>query len=125
MDVSNIVGLTSATKFEDNRQGVAQGSEVTYEFTLTKPGKIYANLVWTDAPGSSNAAMALVNDLDLVLTYPNGQTISMNDHVNNLEVIEKADLPAGAYKLSVKGYKVPQGVAGKQPYALVYTASEL
>lgn len=122
VDVSNIVKLGAATKLIDNRQGVAQGSEVSYEFTLTRPGKLYANLVWTDAPGSSNAAQALVNDLDLVLTMPNGQVVTPNDHTNNLEMIEKEGLPAGTYKLVVKGNKIPQGKGGTQAYALVYTA---
>lgn len=125
VDVSNIVNLGSQTKLIDNRQGVAQGAEVSYEFTLSKAGSLYANLVWTDAPGSSNAAQALVNDLDLVLTLPNGQTLSMNDHINNLEMIEKSGLPAGTYKLTVKGYKIPQAKNGAQAYALVYTAKEL
>lgn len=122
VDVSNIANLGAGTVFIDNRQGVAQGAEVTYEFTLANPGSLYANLVWTDAPGSANAAQALVNDLDLVLTLPNGQTLSMNDHINNLEMIEKSGLAAGAYKLTVKGNKVPQGKNGAQAYALVYTA---
>lgn len=121
VDVANIAQLGSQTEFIDNRQGVAQGGEVTYEFTLAQSGSLYANLVWTDAPGSSNAAQALVNDLDLVLTMPNGQTLGMNDHVNNLEMLEKSGLPAGTYKLSVKGYKVPQGKNGSQAFALVYT----
>lgn len=125
VDVSNIANLGSQTQVVDHRQGVAQGAEVSYQFNLSRAGRLYANLVWTDAPGSSNAAQALVNDLDLVLTMPNGQTVSLNDHINNLEAIEKADLPAGAYKLTVKGYKVPQGKNGTQAFALVYTAKEL
>lgn len=125
VDVSNIANLGSQTQFIDNRQGVAQGSEVSYEFVLSRPGSLYANLVWTDAPGSSNAAQALVNDLDLVLVMPSGQTLTMNDHINNLEVIEKSGLPAGAYKLIVKGFKVPQGKSGSQAYALVFTPKEL
>jgi hypothetical protein len=52
---------------------------------------------------------------------PDGKTMSMNDHVNNLEMIELQGLPVGKYKLSVKGYKIPQGKNGAQPYALVYT----
>jgi hypothetical protein len=77
-------------------------------------------LVWTDAPGSANASKALVNDLDLILTGPNG-TVSMNDHVNNAEMIETS-LPAGAYKLTVKGNNVPAGKnGGRQPYALVFS----
>lgn len=122
VDVSNIVNIGAETKLIDNRQGVAQGAEVVYEFTLAQTGSLYANLVWTDVAGSANAAQALVNDLDLVLTTPNGQTISMNDHINNLEMIEKSGLPAGTYKLSVKGNKIPQGKNGAQAYALVFTA---
>ena len=122
VDVANIANMNAATKFIDNREGVAQGAEVTYEFTLENPGSVYANLVWTDDPGSATAAQALVKDLDLVLTLPNGQTLSMNDHINNLEMIEKSDLPAGTYKLTVKGNKIPQGKNGAQAYALVYTA---
>ncbi|MGZ3770558.1 MAG: S8 family serine peptidase, partial [Bdellovibrio sp.] len=124
VDVANIVNLGDKTKFIDDRRGVAQDAEATYEFSLASTGSLYANLVWTDAPGSANAAQALVNDLDLILTMPNGQTVSMNDHINNLEAIEKTNLPPGNYKLTVKGQKIPLGKAGAQPYALVYTAKE-
>lgn len=122
VDMANIVALDNRTTLIDNRKGIAQGAEDVYEFSLPSGGSLYANLVWTDAPGSSNASQALVNDLDLVLIMPNGQTLSMNDHINNLEAIEKSGLPAGTYKLAVKGYKIPQGRAGAQPYALAFTA---
>lgn len=124
VDVSNVVNLSQNTQLIDNREGVAQDKEISYEFTLTRAGSLYANLVWTDAPGSANASQALVNDLDLVLTMPNGEIVSMNDHINNLEMIEKFDLPAGVYKLTVKGQKIPFGRNGSQSYALVYTAKE-
>jgi hypothetical protein len=55
---------------------------------------------------------------------PDGKTLSMNDHINNLEMIEKEGLPAGQYKLVVKGFSIPQGKAGKQSFALVYSVSE-
>ncbi|MNK96677.1 hypothetical protein D3C87_1169700 [compost metagenome] len=122
VDMANIIALDAKTTLIDNRKGIAQGADDVYEFSLPSGGSLYANLVWTDAPGSSNAAQALVNDLDLVLILPNGQTLSMNDHINNLEAIEKAGLPAGSYKLVVKGYKIPQGRSGMQPYALAFTA---
>lgn len=122
VDVSAIADLGSQTIFVDNTTGIAQGAEASYTFNVGNNGSIYANLVWTDAPGSSNAAFALVNDLDLVLTTPAGQQISMNDHLNNLEMIELSNLTAGTYKLTVKGYKIPQGKNGLQSFALVYTA---
>lgn len=123
-DVANVANLTNKTQFVDNKTGVGQGEQVSVTVTLSAPGSILANLVYTDAPASPDAAVALVNDLDLTLTG-NGQNVNKNDHVNNNEVIELANLPAGTYTLTVSGAKVPQGKNGKQPYALVYTAREM
>ncbi|QDK45904.1 serine protease [Bdellovibrio sp. ZAP7] len=120
VNMDNMVKMMSNTIVADDRDGVATNQSETYEFNLNAPGKLYANLVWTDAPGSANASKALVNDLDLILTGPNG-TVSMNDHVNNAEMIETS-LPAGSYKLTVKGNNVPAGKnGGRQPYALVFS----
>jgi hypothetical protein len=120
VNMDNMVKMMSNTIVADDRDGVATNQSETYEFKLNGPGKLYANLVWTDAPGSANASKALVNDLDLILTGPNG-TVSSNDHVNNAEMIETT-LPAGSYKLTVKGNNVPAGKnGGRQPYALVFS----
>lgn len=122
VDMSKVVGLNSAsTVMVDQAQGVAQGAQVVYELNSAKSFNLLANLVWTDAPGSANAAAALVNDLDLTLITADGRSISMNDHINNNEIIEQSNLPAGAYKLVVKGAKVPAGKNGAQPFALVYS----
>ncbi|MNS97063.1 hypothetical protein D3C72_1313860 [compost metagenome] len=120
MDMQNILNIGANTQVVDS-SGVSQDAEAVYTIQVPQNGYLYANLVWTDAPGSANAAQALVNDLDLVLTTPSGQTISMNDHINNLEAIEKSGLSAGTYKLSVKGARIPQGKNGVQPYALIYS----
>lgn len=120
-DIANVVALDkNVTTLVDNKLGVGQAAEVVYEFTSAQSFSIIANLVWTDAPGSANAAKALVNDLDLSLVSADG-IIAPNDHVNNNEIIEQSALPAGAYKLVVKGYNVPQAAASGQPYALVFT----
>jgi hypothetical protein len=120
VNMDNMVQMMKNTFVADNRDGLATNQEETYQFKLGSSGKLYANLVWTDAPGSANAAKALVNDLDLVLTGPNG-TVSMNDHINNNEMIEQV-LPAGDYKLTVKGANVPNGKnGGRQAYALVWS----
>ena len=124
VNMANLVNLGASTHIIDNREGVAQGKEVVYDFTLQKSGRLQANLVWTDAPGSANAQKALVNDLDLVLLTPDGQSIGGNDHINNLELIEKGDLPAGSYKLVVRGVNVPMGKAGAQSYALIFSIFE-
>ncbi|WP_413557437.1 S8 family serine peptidase [Bdellovibrio sp. HCB209] len=120
VNMDNLVKMMKNTFVVDDRDGVTTNQTEDYTFKLSAPGKLYANLVWTDAAGSANASKALVNDLDLVLTGPNG-TISMNDHTNNAEMIETT-LPAGDYKLTVKGANVPQGKnGGRQPYALVFS----
>ncbi len=123
MDVSNAAKLSNSTHFVDNKNGLSQGEQEAFTLVLSKPGTILANMVYTDAPASPDAAVALVNDLDITLTGA-GQSVSPNDHVNNNEVIELANLPAGSYTITVKATKVPQGKNGKQPYALVYTARE-
>ncbi|UYL07726.1 S8 family serine peptidase [Bdellovibrio sp. SKB1291214] len=120
VNMDNMVQMMKNTFVADNRDGLATNQEETYQFKLDSSGKLYANLVWTDAPGSANASKALVNDLDLVLVGPNG-TVSMNDHINNNEMIEQV-LPAGDYKLIVKGANVPNGKnGGRQAYALVWS----
>jgi hypothetical protein len=81
-----------------------------------------ATLAYTDAPGSPSAAATLVNDLDLELIDSTGKLVaSKADHVNNVEMLELKDLPAGDYKLQVRGVRVAQGKNGKQPFALVVT----
>ncbi|HEY8269595.1 MAG TPA: S8 family serine peptidase [Pseudobdellovibrionaceae bacterium] len=123
MDVGSAANLSSNTHFVDDKSGLAQGEEHSFTVILNGSGSLLVNMVYTDAPASPDAAVALVNDLDLTLTG-NGQNVAPSDHVNNNEVIELSNLPAGSYTLTVKAPKVPQGQNGRQPYALVYTARE-
>lgn len=94
-----------------------------------------ATLVWTDYPGSTTAAKALVNDLDLVVTAPNGTKYYGNsgvyssnssclsnghDRCNNTETVFIPNAVQGQYTITVTGYNVPQG--GQQPYAIIISA---
>jgi hypothetical protein len=76
-------------------------------------------LAYFDAPGAVASAKTLVNDLDLRLINEAGETFALNDRVNNVEMIERAGLPAGRYSITVHGLSVPMGKSGKQPYALI------
>lgn len=110
---------TRALKVVDQTSGVAQGETQTVDFEVTQENTVTINLVYTDAPGSANASQALVNDLDMGLFNAQGQALAqVADHTNNHEYIEQK-LPVGKYQLKITGYKVPQGMAGKQPYAVV------
>ena len=107
----------------DEQTGLATGETQVYPVKVSAAGKLTATLVYTDAPGSAGAAKALVNDLDLVLVDGAGKEMTLNDHINNNEMIETAVVP-GNYEIRVKGFSVPQGIsAGKQPYALVISAN--
>jgi serine protease AprX len=118
VDVDKATNLGAAI-LVDERAGLATGETHTYPVTVTSAAKLTATLVYTDAAGSASAAKALVNDLDLVLVDPSGHETSLNDHVNNSEMIQ-ANVSSGNYTVKVKGTSVPTGPAnGKQPYALV------
>lgn len=77
-------------------------------------------LAWTDAPNVPGAERALVNDLDLVLTAPDGTTYLGNafaggvsvaggdaDTVNNVENVFLADAEAGEWTVTVEASDLP------------------
>jgi serine protease AprX len=104
----------------DERGGVGSAETLAYPVKVSGKAHLTATLVWTDAAAADGAAKSLVNDLDLVLVNTvGGAEISLNDHVNNNEMIE-ADVQPGAYEVRVKGTNVPQGPnGGKQAFAVV------
>lgn len=107
----------------DERAGVALRGELKYGVAVGTEGRLRATLTYMDAPGAANAAKALVNDLDLVVLDANGVVVAESkDRINNTEMLELKDLPAGDYQVVVRGVNVPQGVSGKQPFALLASA---
>ena len=103
------------------------------EFTFTESGQAVTNvysksvvcdlnvgLVWTDYPGSVGNYTQLVNDLDLYVVGPNGKTYTLNDHLNNVEVLNIYEVPEGDYQVIVKAKNIMQG---PQSCALVFLYS--
>ncbi|MEO6719815.1 MAG: S8 family serine peptidase [Ferruginibacter sp.] len=91
-------------------------------------------LYWADNEAAVNAASALVNDLDLIVTEPssvvhrplvlnpapanvNDPAIEGADHTNNIEQVIINNPPAGNYTINVKGFAVP---IGPQEYIISY-----
>jgi subtilisin family serine protease len=108
----------------DDVEGVAQGQEMTYQIEVTdQPAKFWVTLVYSDAPAAASAAKTLVNDLDLVVRTPQGQEVALQDTVNNAEMVELTAPVVGSYTVVIKGTRVPQGKNGKQPFALLISAS--
>ena len=127
-DVAN--ATDGSREFVDETTGLATGGTVTYQFDVDTAGdRFKVTLVWTDYPGSTSASKALVNDLDLVVTAPDGTTYRGNvfsggwsvtagsaDRINNVENVYVQSAQQGTWDVSISGYNVPQG---PQPFALV------
>lgn len=97
--------------------------------TSNEPLKI--TLVWNDAPATVGAAFAPVNNLDLVVTAPNGETYLGNnfaksqsqtggaaDQLNNAEQVHRLAPVAGTWRVDVVGTEVN---VGSQGFALAIT----
>jgi hypothetical protein len=98
-----------------NQNGLEAPQTATTQISVRSGSPLKAVLVWTDPPGSS-----LVNDLDLRVDGPEGNTFLGNgqpDHVNNVEVVSIAEPLTGTYNISVSY----NAFIGRQGYALVIT----
>jgi serine protease AprX len=102
----------------DEKAGLALGEEKIYDLNLAKDAKFVLNLVYTDAPGSPQAAKALVNNINVQIMQEGHVVTELSDDTNNFEFFE-GKLAAGSYKVKVIGQNIPQGLNGKQAYALV------
>jgi serine protease AprX len=120
VDMDALTATGKDTEVVDSSVGVGANEEQTFKVTV-RGGGLRATLVYTDAPGSPSAAAALVNDLDLKVTGPDGRVSTTADRVNNTEMIELSDVKPGTFEVSVRGVRVAQGKAGKQPFALIIT----
>ena len=115
------VDMAKATKndFEvnDNTTGLEQGESFQYRFGI-KDGVQSAKitLVYTDRPAASAASKALVNNLDIVASFPDGTTHSGTDAINNSEYLLIPTKGQSTIDITVKGTRV---MSGGQPYALV------
>jgi hypothetical protein len=125
---------TSGTRqFVDGAVSLTTGGTATYTYTVGADGSPFkATIAWTDPASTTTASRNLVNDLDLVVTAPNGaqylgnvfaggwsQTGGAADRVNNLENVYVAAAAAGTWTVTVRGFNVP---SGPQPFALVVDA---
>jgi Subtilase family/Secretion system C-terminal sorting domain len=110
-----------------NTGSISDGDSASFTFTVPAgAGQVKVMLCWNDRPGSPGAAKELVNDLDLVVTGPTGDThlpLVLNstpdsvtnlateqpDHINNVEQATISAPATGSYTIHVKGYHVPEG----------------
>lgn len=115
--------------------GEAQTNVYRLSVPVESPA-VKLTLAWDDVAGAENAAVALVNDLDLVVIDPTGErrfpwtldpanparaaTQDREDHLNVVEqVFVNGPVPAGEWLVQVVGHRVPEGPA--QKYSLAFT----
>ena len=121
--------------FYDNSRTLSAGFSTLYQFDVDPSSGIDITLAWTDVAGSANTAQSearLVNDLNLVLTAPDGTVYKGNvmlngyslpngihDDLNNVERIKispSSSLPAGKWQM-----KVTHSGGLDQAYSVVLT----
>lgn len=137
INLSNVLRFTGddrSLEVVDFNQGLATGEAWTRSFFASGERPLKVTLVWTDHAGAPEAAKALVNDLDLTVTAPDGTTTwtgnvfaggvsALGGAPDRVNVEEQVLLPSpvpGSYTVSVRGYNVP---SGPQPFALVVTGA--
>src|SRR3989454_527429 len=129
-------GDTFRTQVVDGTAGLLTGDDATYTFHIATPGPVKFVLTWNDYPGTIGAAKALVNDLDLQVTAPNGavyrgnhfapfaQGQSLTDGTFDTTNVEEAVILktaiAGDWSVRVIASNV---AVGPQPFALVATGN--
>lgn len=109
-------------KLVDDMRGLRMGDTRIYRVDVQSMSELRVTLAWTDYPSLPQSRMRLVNDLDLRVIGPGGESYYPNgrhsrDPLNNTErvVIEVNGRP-GKYTVEVKAWNVPMA---PQPYALI------
>jgi hypothetical protein len=136
-----INALKAVKVLEDNRytlDNVIQGQ--TKDVILYIPAgasKLNVMLTWNDPAAAANAALALVNNLDLIVTdgastttlpwilnaaNPSLAATKAVDNVSNIEQVTIDNPPAGIYIFSVTGTSIPSGPS--QAYALTWNIDQ-
>ncbi|MBN1267975.1 MAG: S8 family serine peptidase, partial [Kiritimatiellae bacterium] len=122
---------------QDDTAPLETGEIYTHLVTVAAgDNSLKVTLAWTDEAGTPDAAVPLVNDLDLVVLAPQGgyagnlflldgaasSKVSVptnsfyGDRHNNVEVVVIPDPAPGTYSIQVRAREIPQG---SQDFALV------
>jgi len=135
-------GLEAMRTLQENRfnsGAVAKGAQSDFRVDVPPGSKeLKVSIAWADPAAALNAPQALINDLDLSVSTPDGKTIlpwtlssfpsldslqkpaqRLTDTLNNTEQVVIANPAAGNYTIHVKGSKVPSGT---QKFYLAYQA---
>ncbi len=132
LQIKDATDLVGSSLFREGK--VTTNRSDHYTFTLpANANSVKVTLVWDDPPAAANAAVAIINDLDLQVFDPNttqhypwtlnpanpsaNAVSTVADHINNVEqVFVNQNLTAGTWTVVVDPYALPQP---PQRYSLV------
>lgn len=126
---------TDLDTYHDNSRTLSAGFSTLYQFDINPSSGLDITLVWSDVAGSANSAQnesRLVNDLDLLLTAPDGTVYKGNVMVNGFSVpngvhdsinnVERINLAPSSPLLSGKWQVEISHTGGlNQAYSLILT----
>ena len=129
-----VKSLANSLYFED---GIIQNESIVHNISVSQnTAQLKVTMSWTDKEGNPISNKHLVNDLDLKVVTPSGDTIlpwKLNpaipqnlalrgiDNINNNEQVTIDNPLVGEYKIIVKGSVVP---FGPQQYAVAFYTQE-
>lgn len=139
-DALHFAGDTRTLVVHDVRidEGIQTNQMDEYFVTVTSPEQLKITLVWNDpaASASTGSGQAWINDLDLEVVSPSGQTYLGNwfvggesatggakDPRNNVEQAHFSSAQAGLWTVRVVGAEVNDGIGLRQSYALVVSGA--
>ena len=120
-----------AFQYKDISRGLYTGESRTYYFSIGSASRpVKATLAWTDYPAGVNQYPSLVNNLNLIVTAPDGSDYHGNvfaspydqnlDSNNNVETVVIDNPKPGRYKIRVIASDVKEG---PQHFGLVYSGN--
>lgn len=126
-------GILALNTFYDQDQSLTPGYSYLYTYSIDGAYGISVTLVWNDREGSSSGSQSsarLVNDLDMLVTAPDGTTYKGNvfsngfsttggsyDSLNNVERVKMGATQSGNWTIQISN-----SGGNTQNYAVVITA---
>ena len=128
---NSLIPGTDTGVWVDDRNTIRSGQTREYQFNLSRGNTPFkAVLTWSDYPGSTWASTQLQNNLDMVITAPDGTEYKGNDFangrsttggdaddVNNVEVVLIDQASSGVWTVEITDV-AHGGQRSDQPFAL-------
>jgi hypothetical protein len=122
VDVGNVYNIGENHLIDDQNNALQTGETIKYNINPIADTPLKISLVWTDVPGTASSSRHLINDLNLMVTDPNGMKYYGNygldtskwsqsggeiDYINNVENVFIENPIPGGWTIEVEGWNIP------------------